>query len=274
MPKQPAYNLQYETVTITPEMATDWLNKFAYGGQRPLSDATVVKYAKDMKNGEWTVDGQAIAFGSNNKILNGQHRLWACIEAGVAFTTTVVRGVNPEAFKNYDSQKPRSAADVIASTGTLKYRRPIATASTLCLRYCGSGKRLNTASLTNREISNYFDDHPDIETWVELASRGVMRPYAAPLAAVLYLASHKYRARGLEFVERMVDGVGLEKGSPVLALRNRLMGAGRGLNTRAPTNERFALVIQAWNAHVEGRPLQRMQVFTGDKFPKIKGVAA
>lgn len=261
--------LDYNTVTITPQMASDWLEKHANEKNRTLRQRKVNTYAGDMKSRKWDLNGETIIIGSDETILDGHHRLWACVMADVPFTTAIVRGVDPEKFKSIDTGGHRTGADVIHIAGTHKYQRQIATACSLIMRY-NSGKVIHNMAMLPREISDYFDGHPDVQTWIEASCRGDMKQFTAPISAVAYLAAGKYRSRCVEFVDGLVTGADLKKGSPVLALRNRLMLNGK---ERLNSIERFALVIQGWNAFVEGRPLMRMQMFTGDKFPKIKGAS-
>lgn len=258
-------SLDYETVTITPDMASALLDKHANDKNRTLRQRKIEKYAADMRAKQWDLNGETIIVGSDKTILDGHHRLWACVMAETAFVTALVRGVDPEKFKSIDTGAARSPADVIHIAGTKKYQRQIATACQLILRY-NAGKVMHNKTISGREISDYFDNHPDVETWIELTCKGPVKAFAPYMGAVLYLAANRHRSKCVEFAEDFVTGAGLQKGSPILALRNRFMGA-----DRLSTQERFALVIQAWNAYVENRPLQRMQLFTGDKFPKIRG---
>lgn len=268
-------NLAYETVLVTPTMADEWLALYN-NDNRPLSDSTVDDYMREMKAGEWTADGQAITFDWNGHMLNGQHRCWAASLGKVSFWTTVVRGVDPKAFKNYDGHKRRNASDVIGigPGAPTTHRRPIATAAFLCMKYNAKNKYLKANA---RQVSDWYDEHPDLETWAVAAGKGAMRPFASPLAAVTYLACGKYRARAVDFVTKMVDGDNLPKGSPILAVRTRLLAGGpvSGTGKREGTHERFGLLIHAWNAYIEGRPMQRVQTSRTDdiKFTHIAGAS-
>lgn len=254
-----------EIMTITPERAMELLDKYSNGRNPPIRQGNIDRYAKDMKAKDWKLNGEPIILGFKS-ILDGHHRLWACTEAAVPFTTLVVSDVDDDTFDTIDTGRTRTWADAIFIDGVKTHHRPAATAVGLILRY-EAGKIVTNAKIANHEIQTYVSGHPDLMTWVEASSKGSMRPYAAPIAAVTYLAAGKYRARAVDFIDKLVHGAGLQKGDPTLALRNRLLDKGR----RSLPTERLALVIQGWNAYVEGRTLTRMQIYTGDKFPKIKG---
>lgn len=263
--------LTFDTVTFTPQMASDMLDKHANEKNRTLRQRKVERFADDMRKKKWDVNGEPLIIGSDNTVLDGHHRLWACVLADAAFTTAVTRGVDPTCFKSIDTGTGRTAADVIHISGQKKYQRQIATACSLAMQY-EQGKHIARKQHSPREVSDYYDAHQDIDSWVEAASKGDMRPFAAPIAAVVYLASTKYRQRAVEFVERLIDGADLPKGSPVLALRNRLMASGNvGKDTSV---DRFALITLGWNAYIDTRQLTRMQIFKGDRLPKIKGATA
>ena len=88
--------MQYtEVVTITPDMAREWL-KMNIPNNRPLNRVRVRQYAADMRAGAWVLTHQGIAF-SNRGLEDGQNRLAAIIEAGVPVTMNVTRGME---FRN------------------------------------------------------------------------------------------------------------------------------------------------------------------------------
>lgn len=266
----PKPTLDFEVMTITPAAASAMLDKHAHDRNRTLRQRKIEMYADDMKNKRWDLNGETIIIASDKTVLDGHHRLWACVMAGVPFTTAVAHNIDPDKFKSIDTGAPRTGADVIHSSGTHKYQRQIATACALLIRYKAGGL-MHKVAPAPRDISDYFDAHPDVLTWVEAASKGDMRAFAPYIGACMYAAGQgRWRPKCVEFVNGLISGAELPKGSPILALRNRLLSKGERLGTF----ERFALVIQAWNAFDAGRTLQRMQIFTGDTFPKIRGCSA
>ena len=47
-------------------------------GNRPLKKDHVKNLASSLKNNEWMLNGEAIAFSKSGDLLDGQHRLTAC----------------------------------------------------------------------------------------------------------------------------------------------------------------------------------------------------
>lgn len=75
-------------MTVTPAMATEWITKNR-SKNRKVSEATVLKYAEDMRSGRWVLNGETIIMDKAGNIIQGQHRLLACIEASDAYLEAV-----------------------------------------------------------------------------------------------------------------------------------------------------------------------------------------
>src|SRR5699024_8122849 len=78
-----------------------------------------------------------------------------------------------------------------------------------------------------------------------------------------------------DFMTQLVDGIGLEAGSAILALRERAI-RNQADRRRDSHRSQLGLLITVWNAHWSGRTMQRMQLpkggaFTEANFPKMIG---
>ena len=102
-------------VTVTPTLAKDWLSKNTRN--RRLSEAMVSRYAQAITAGEWMLNGEPIKFSKSGALIDGQHRLNACIRAGVPFSTYVIRGLNEDVFATLDMGKNRRTPDLISIEG-------------------------------------------------------------------------------------------------------------------------------------------------------------
>lgn len=104
---------------ITPEIAEGLLRRNPRGGNRKANLATVLYYENQMRSGEWPETGQPIILTAAGKLLDGQHRLWACYLGNVPFHTFVVADV-PERenlFAYIDNSKARSPAAAVFTAG-------------------------------------------------------------------------------------------------------------------------------------------------------------
>lgn len=86
--------MKTEVIEITPEVARVYLKQNT--NNRNLIKRKLAQYAKDMKEGRWVLNGEPIQFDDSGELINGQHRLNACIRSNSAFTTLVVFGVSGE----------------------------------------------------------------------------------------------------------------------------------------------------------------------------------
>ena len=75
-------------VTVTPDMAFEMLEKNTRN--RKVDEKRVRQYAKDMKSSRWALNGSTIVIAEDGTLLDGQHRLWAVIEANVPVQLLIV----------------------------------------------------------------------------------------------------------------------------------------------------------------------------------------
>lgn len=113
---------------ITPALAAQYLDE-NISNNRSVSDRHVAALARDMTNNRWSQNGETIKFSQTGELMDGQHRLWACITADRPFTTAVVRGVT--SLDDVDRARPRSMAHVLEVNGFEHPARVSVTASTV-----------------------------------------------------------------------------------------------------------------------------------------------
>lgn len=126
--------LSTEIVTVTPEMAMNLLECNTLN--RPLSDSHVKRIANQIIDGKWRFNGDTIKISDDGQVLDGQHRLWAVVEAKRPIGTIIVRGVQRDAFTTIDTIcRHRSSGDTIALSGQLRHRNIIGGALSWLIRW-------------------------------------------------------------------------------------------------------------------------------------------
>lgn len=115
-------NLNVEVWTITPEKARVYLQNCSREN-RAINRNRVLFYAKQMKDGQWQMNGETIIFSDKGVLLNGYHRMNAVVEANVPVAFLVVQNVSEDAFKTIDTGKPRSVGDVYKMSNILNSTR-------------------------------------------------------------------------------------------------------------------------------------------------------
>lgn len=105
--------MRFEVTTITPELATKWLQKNE--GNRKLREPRAAAWARAILAGKWELTHQAIAFAKNGRLLDGQHRLRAIQIANTAIDAVVAYDVPDKAFKYMDAGLPRQMYERLRS---------------------------------------------------------------------------------------------------------------------------------------------------------------
>jgi hypothetical protein len=99
-------------IELTPDHAKTLLN--ANTCNRPLSDATVKKYAAVMIAGGWVPGVAEVAISERGVMVNGQHTCWACLESGRSVRVKLTTGLPAEAVLAWDQANTRRAAQSFA----------------------------------------------------------------------------------------------------------------------------------------------------------------
>lgn len=265
-------------VKITPKIATEWLERHddvvrARGGDalnRNMNDDLANKYGAMMKAGEWLKNGETIKIASSGRILDGQHRLWGCVNLDASFVSLVVNGVDEEAFVTIDIGRSRKPSDFLTVDG-VPNGAVVAAAARIIIGYRRRDmKRIHMISTP--EIVAFCKANPRL---VESGSKAVTCRAIAPVstcAAWHFLFSETSAEDADRFIEDIRAGVGLSRGDPVLALRERLI-KNRASKAKLPAKEIFIIGLRAWNDRRGGRSRNKVQTVRADaeevKLPKI-----
>lgn len=257
-------------MTITPEQAADILAQ-RNTHNRTVSALHVDRLARDMTNGDFLMNGDAIRFASDGTLLDGQHRLAACVKSGVTIRTVVVWNLPAEAQATMDDGNKRTMAHVLQLDGKGSHAKTVASILRRVIML-ERGSLTNTSlSPTKAEMSAYLEAHPEITDAAMVADQvrnaRSIRCAASTLGIAYYLFAAKSRRDADAFFEQLRTGIGLEAGSPVLALRNRLSTDGSTrLATESP--EVLAWFIKAWNAYRTGKQVRILRHKSNDRFPE------
>ncbi len=96
---------------IAPADARELLVRHGGGARR--HEAQVHLYAAIMRSGAWQLNGMPLIFSRGGVLLDGAQRLFACLEAGTAFTTVIAERVDDEVAHTIDQHRRRTTAPPI-----------------------------------------------------------------------------------------------------------------------------------------------------------------
>lgn len=261
-----------QVMTVTPDWAKTALKLHDdFAGETPLnrhvSPLRVSMYARMMREGLWHLNGEAIQF-AGARLMNGQHRLQAVIEANVNVPMLIVTGVPDAAFDTIDQGRPRSAADLLSIHGHGN-RSTLAAGARLALDYMRLGTtQPKIGGAATSEVVRFVMQEP--EAWTDCAAKAMNLLHAAkirttPTCAWLYLSS-AFPAERERFYEALRTGANLSADRPVKLLRDRCMSL-HATRTVTPTNMLFALFIKAWNAELAGRSMRLLTWKNTEEYP-------
>jgi len=261
--KQEAFYL----ATITPEIAERWL-EYNNIHNRPLQNKCVYNLAKEMKEGRWVVNGDTIRFSKNRTLLDGQHRLWACIEANVPFQSYVICGLDMDVFDTLDSGKRRTGADVLSIYGE-QNTACLAAALALVDRYMTS-RMYPGVRYANSELLDLAKKYPKVRDSTSKACGNLkgLLPNSI-MAACHYLFSLKDPKLADEVMEKVRKGTYLADDDPIRVFRERLLN---NSISKAKLSREYimALFIKAWNAARAGRPVRALRYQKDEAFPVVQ----
>jgi hypothetical protein len=252
-PREVEVQLQTTIEKITPEMAQKWLETND-PQNRKISTSNVKKYAADIAAGRWEVTGESIKFDDNGMLLDGQHRLLACMDAGKPFYALVVRGL-PEATKSHmDLGMKRTAGMILHRLGH-SYTTQLGGAALNLLAIKAQGRDVRGRHSVP-EVVELAKRHPDLEVAItEVYSKGklVAGPTPSILGAVYYAAAYllNQKERADEFLEVFRTGIPAYEGDPAQLWRERLIRErGKGLSINRAQQLRGT--CHAWNLFSQG----------------------
>ena len=249
---------QIEALTITPAMESQWLKSNTHN--RPARKAHVARLANEMVKGNWQLNGETIKFDTWGRLIDGQHRLMAIIEASQPLTMHVCTGLaaDSDVFATIDVGLNRSAGSVLAMHG-IKYATEIAAGIAFMKQTFGNSTSTQKAS--NAETLQTYLANP--EKWQKIAAiastneiREIVRK---PVFSVwLWDALDVSEPQALHFVEMFRTGANLEINHPVLTLRRSLTAKTENVNNAKFRFDQYYRLCIAWNAWRDGRTLQRI----------------
>lgn len=254
--------MQILQVNMTPAWAADLLE--ANTKNRHVSQTLVDMYAKDMQQNKWAANGDAIRVSKSGVLLDGQHRLLACVQSGKSFTTVLVTGLDDEVRSTIDIGRKRSLADELNMTGKT-HTTHIAAAARLLTMYLHNWDTRGRKKPTNQELLENIQTLYDTGIDLEYIAQGIgQAARIVPCSIFVALFALCYRAHAdiqHEFADRIGDGVGLPAGDPRLALRSTMTNLrARALHSSVLQPDAFRALTLAWNAWLTNRQLKSIRI--------------
>lgn len=255
-------------VLITRDIANEFLARNKEN--RPKKHSGVTRYSRDLKAGRWMINGEAIRFDRDGRLIDGQNRLYACQESGEPFWTYVIEGMDPAVFATIDIGIKRSLGDILAARG-YKNANILGSAAAEFWRWERGYPGLSNPEYrpAHETALDLIDEHPGLQTSTDIAVR--MNRIGTPTVAAA--CHYRFAAHDREladwFMERLSEGDKMEKHYGVLHLREQLLDVRSDDRKTLSRRHEMALTVKAWNAHREGRKVKVLRWSETERFPKI-----
>ena len=233
-------------VTITPEMATAMLE--LNQGNRPVGVNRVKRHIDRLMNGTFILTHQGISFAQDGTLNDGQHRLTAIAECGVAAQMQVTFGAARAEFLVVDKGERRTAADDLS---IMKMSHGVVRASVAQRLYAIENSQ--TSTVDSEIITAYAQRiaSPAMEQALVMGSRMKRVAQATAVSLAHYwiaTKTNKPKDRQDEFWRGLATGENIS--GVLLALRDWLRTDGpEQIGSRQRSVVIAAVIILGWNAY-------------------------
>ncbi len=253
-------------MNVSPAMAERWLNTNTHN--RPLSERKMLTYELMMSQDKWVVSNDCILFFEDGSLGNGQHRLWAlsnlkerCPDLTIPLTVKwgVAKKHKQVFVMDYlDRVSVRKSSQNwwlthYSKFGTAARASKISAAINIISIIISRGIR---PTLEAHEIDIIYQVYKnELENLIE--SSRTIGLTTAPIMAALVFAAKVEPEKTFDFATKLFSGENLEHGSPILTLRNKVVGNLPLAKTKLPL---FKMVLSALRSFVDGNPLEKLYV--------------
>lgn len=256
--------MKIEVETVNPKIAEIWLTKSA--GNRAITRSRVDVLAQDMAAGRWLLNAEAIKFNKADELIDGHHRLTACVESQANFRTAVARGIDASVTDTLDTGKSRTAGDVLKLHGFINYCALAAAAKHAIVyslgKFDGSPKQ---ARVTNAAIRREVESNPGLSAAcneVYSTYRGILSLMPPSLAVFFFWKwQRQAQSKAQEFFGILSGVVSAPTVNPAYVLREKLIQNASARKKRLRQRDLAAIVIKGWLHFRDDKPLKATQLF-------------
>lgn len=233
---------------VTPAQAKRWLDAAAAAGSinRHISHKMVAFLEEELRSKRWQVSNDAIVINPAGVPLNGQHRLTAVYQSGIAAQFVVLEGVEDEAREIMDLGRGRSVSDAMTMMAGVRRARLV----TGAIAMIDSKVNDRTLKVSFGRAMEMYDMFKAGFDWAIEAVPGKSFFCSSPVVAALVFAHATNPQMVQDFATRLFMGTDLAIESPILALRNYIMKQGGGGHARDEKELTFDLVLTFARRHI------------------------
>lgn len=253
--------------TITPAMAAKFMEEHEAvvrscgleSMNRIINDNTVTQYGRDMSQGKWEPNGETVKRSARGRIVDGQHRLWACIQSDTPFETGFMDNIavkdEDRYFVTTDIGRTKTPSAFISASG-IGYGGIAAPAARLIMAYKTHKTLTKTHMITTPEVVEFTKKHSHLVDSAAFVAKYQGYAPTSTLCAWHYLMSEKSPEDAAKFIIDLKQGTGLSKGDALYAMRERLIQNKHSKTQKLNSKSVFALGLNIWNDRRRGMKRQ------------------
>lgn len=257
--------------TITPEIAAVYLKQIS-DEQRPLNRGNVEFFAQQMIKGNWQLNGEPIIFDTDNKLIDGQHRLHACIRANVPFITAVVRNVFSDAIHSIDTGTGRPLGQILTMKGIpngnciaatikvyLKYQKENIHSIDVVKTSRASAKSFDTNKVSTNDALEVYNKNPNYwQTLVRKTENMYRQCKLMSKSEIAGTLAHLNLTKGYEYeyVLNFFEQIFYEeqtKLNVIRLLRKKLIDSQISKTSKLTGLHKTQLIIKCWEYYKAGK---------------------
>lgn len=250
--------IQVSLEVINAEKAAEYLATSA--GNRPLKKTNVSIMSKAMAANEWHITGQPIIFNEYGALIDGHHRLTACVASGIDFKTLVVRNVRRAALTSIDVGGKRTVGDQLTFIDKNSYASSNIIATVYKRIYCYMNK-LAQLNLSDQQVVKYIEETKG--SWCDPALYQISIKNGlngSAIAAAAFILKDANAINVDEFFHKLVTGDMIALHDPIHTLRTRML-MDRRIHAHQ-YNWVISSIIRAYNYWIANKTMDKIQLFT------------
>lgn len=261
-----SYDVTELTTTITPDDARALMAR--HEANRRFRPARGNQYAEQMEAGEWQDNASTIAVASTGRVLDGQHRLTACIQSNTPFRAIVVTGLSLSTMLTIDTGKARNADDILSIFGYTNTRDLAALARSVYNWDKGLTQPSNYAvgRANTPQVLKTVEDHPELQDFVTGPTPNIP---GLPKSAYFFLRWLLVNVDRdwTHYYFRILQGGAVDdpEGHPIVSLRARLNQIAQAPKSGQQRGKTLVVCLKAWNVWRDGGSLRRVDYRDGDR---------
>jgi hypothetical protein len=243
---------------VTPDWALEVVTE-RNDNNRSVRDDRVEKYITDILNGGWHVINNGFGFYEDGQLADGQHRLWAIVEAKQTVEVVILFGMERVALSSIDEGASRSNKDVAHMMG-LEASHAHLSITNYVLEY--SNRKRTTPRI--QQIS-FFERHKEAVDFVvsRLRRKGITK---APVMAAIMRAWYSIdRDRLAQFV-KVLDSGQMESNADSAAITLREWLLKHNNNSGPFRAEMYRKTEAALVNFMNGTPISRLYGMEKEQF--------